>query len=212
MELHSDMERLILEKGFNELTEAERERVLALMDHLTYEQYRQVLTATRDIRNQTPPAPARLQQDLLSAFDANFKAPSPSSTWEKCRQHRIPTWQAAAASILLCLFSSFLLLRSVPHKEAIIERVHHIDTIYIERPQLVETPEVIGPMENVDSPSDKTSPTSRESKRSIAAHQPVDAPPIAQTPRADTSEKEDAAQSRTIAQDPNLLDLVTKVY
>lgn len=212
MELHPDIEQLILQKAFHELTEEEQTEILSVMDRSTYEQYRQVITTARGLRAQTPQAPPRLQQELLTAFDLKVKPTPQLSVWKKCRQHRIPTWQAVAASIMLCLMTGFLLLRSSPHPEPIIKSVHHFDTIYLERPPLADAVATADTMEAVAPHIGNAKSTTEQKQKLIAVPPVVHSPSMAKNTIAAAPEQEDIPQSRSIGQDPNLLDLVTKVY
>ncbi len=155
------LEYLLREKAYHELSPEEQAWVMERVDVETYARMRKTLLSSQRVfrEEQTRPAPeihARLRRHLRQQRQ---------STWQQLASYRLPAWQAAAASVLFLLL--FLQMReaapSVP--EQII--VYHTDTIYKEMPVEVQTGDsdsAIGQATNLHSIRHASAPHSRPAR------------------------------------------------
>ena len=99
MEFEKNIEDLIRAKTFGELTDLERETVLARISKKEYEQFRMVLCGTKNRLNHRTSTPSpRVKENLMAAMREKRKERRPIATFlNSVGGMQVPMWQVAAA-------------------------------------------------------------------------------------------------------------------
>lgn len=121
------IENLAARKSFSELTESERETVLAGMPREAYERLRAILLAAPAL-DAGPPPPPELRDRLL----ARMPAQRPSRGLAGALTLRLPVWQAAAA--LAIAVAAVWMLKAQNVRQIIVPVTEiRTDTLYREK-------------------------------------------------------------------------------
>ena len=120
-------ENLAARKSFSELSQTEREAVLAGMSREAYEHLRAILLAAPAL-DAGPPPPPELRDRLL----ARMQAPAPSRRPARMLTMRLPVWQAAAMAIAVAAAVWLLKAQNVRHVIVPVTEIR-TDTLYREK-------------------------------------------------------------------------------
>ena len=91
--------QLMAGKSWEQLSDLERNAVLAEMDQDTYENYRCLIGASQALHQDTPAAPPALKDRLMAQMRQRHAVPRKKAFWEKWFQWEVPVWQVSLASL-----------------------------------------------------------------------------------------------------------------
>lgn len=106
--MKKSIEELALEKEWGELSSAEHQEVLSMMDKAAYLRLRKVLLLSKELDANLQP-PARLRANLLAEMERSSAASPVKNMWAV----QVPLWQAVAAVLVGIVLMGFLNTKSV---------------------------------------------------------------------------------------------------
>ncbi len=129
-----DIEQLLAERPFEQLTQQEKDAVLAQMPEWEYQQLHQMLNRSRAALKQSPAPDPAIRERLLATLRQQPKPQParPAGRLVQLAQYRLPAWQAAAALALLLVAHFALQRQTVANLRTETVYVNTTDTIYKE--------------------------------------------------------------------------------
>lgn len=132
----TDFDELLECKAFDELSIAEKEKVLQCITPEEYEQYRNnlfILKSEMKFRDSIEPK-SDIKQSLMQAYDRKYgKKKVVSGLIFAALNHKLPVYQVSIAAALIIVF-----LWYYNRPEEKIRYVNTTDTVYVEKPIYVE--------------------------------------------------------------------------
>lgn len=130
--LEPEIEKLLRNFSFEELSLTDRALVLQSMTQQTYQAYRQIVLGAESIFAKNEKSPSeKIKENLDRAFQQQFHPPT-LTIWEKFIQYKMPAWHAglACASILLFFMAKGERIVEIEVPKEIY--VYETDTVYKE--------------------------------------------------------------------------------
>lgn len=211
MELHPELERLLLEKPFSLLDAGEKELVKDLLSPEDYDAYRLALLAAGQIKRSTPAPPPRLEAKLMAAFNHQTIKREKAPLIKRLSHHRSPSWLLVAAASVGLVIGLFFQRQPEPALKASPQIVYRTDTVYIKTPAITGSPTPVSEQISSGDPEFKHPKTAAPEKHkktdvhtSLAIEYTKEVAGIAENPPV--------KKGSSLSTDPRLMELVVKVY